>query len=643
VQIWDTHDIGNPDKRPVQTMEIGFPASLTAPPPELGGVNASPTSFSYDSNNVAVYNRARMGPHWWCFNWQGCVDRFNGKVNPNYKQGGAVPFWSAQPTNKSVTDNDHQPYRGRLDVDGSMPTFSITPNRTAGGLSLAPDANSDVYRTLVPAMGDYRMLAALKTVPASMWEKHPQWDNSALRTVHNFSGIGLETGSLVGKGADGVTDDPNLALVAGAPYGSRRPDMPNNQASTEAANSFGDFDTGIGNAREGPYINKPDEGNFYARFDTVGNKSVFNRRAYIPESYYSADDWRSGIYMTPNRMVSSPVMFGSLPTGIWPGSSVSGSRSDNSVYQPWQTLLFRPYVKNVTTGKDQHPGQSNPMDHYILDLFFMPVVEPYAISEPLSEAGKVNMNYQILPFTNIRRATGMHAVLKGEFMTAIPTTDVVTAKTIKDGALPVKLYGEAKGPNGGAGDGKYWHRPLDVAKTLKQFDERFDNRDSSVPNQVRGLFRSASQICETYLIPKTDLGTGDILNRDYFGDDLTYNTRKAKMTTFWQAHNVTGENIRERAYSNIYSRVTTRSNTFRVHVRAQVIKKARSSDPATFEVGKDAVLSEYRGSTVIERYIDPNDRDHPLPDYGASQNPLNLDPLDKFYRYRVLETKRFNP
>ncbi len=40
----------------------------------------------------------------------------------------------------------------------------------------------------------------------------------------------------------------------------------------------------------------------------------------------------------------------------------------------------------------------------MMDLFNMPTVEPYAISEPFSTAGKVNMNYQILPYTYITPA-----------------------------------------------------------------------------------------------------------------------------------------------------------------------------------------------------------------------------------------------
>ena len=118
------------------------------------------------------------------------------------------------------------------------------------------------------------------------------------------------------------------------------------------------------------------------------------------------------------------------------------------------------------------------------------------------------------------------------------------------------------------------------------------------------------------------------------------------MNQFWANNRATGDNIRERPYSNLYARLTTRSNTFRVHIRAQVIKKARSTDPAIMDAEKDQVLSEYRGSSLLERYIDPNDPNAQIPDYAALPDPVNspqAQPLDTFYRFRVLENKRFNP
>jgi hypothetical protein len=160
-----------------------------------------------------------------------------------------------------------------------------------------------------------------------------------------------------------------------------------------------------------------------------------------------------------------------------------------------------------------------------------------------------------------------------------------------------------------------------------------------------GLFRSPSQICDIHLIP--DVSTGVSEQSGESNPTLvgirTPTARKNAMTTFWQNHAATGENIRERPYSNLYSRLTTRSNTFRVHVRAQVLKKARSTDPGIFDPDRDAILSEYRGSTLLERFIDPNDAANPLPDYAQINNPASVNRLDSFYQFRVIETKRFNP
>jgi hypothetical protein len=116
------------------------------------------------------------------------------------------------------------------------------------------------------------------------------------------------------------------------------------------------------------------------------------------------------------------------------------------------------------------------------------------------------------------------------------------------------------------------------------------------------------------------------------------------MAAFWQAHSTTGDNTRERPYSNLYAKLTTRSNTFRVHVRSQMIRKAvRGVEANVFDPKKDQVLSEFRGSFLLERYIDTRDTNNPLPDYAAAADPFALPPLESFYRFRVLESKRFAP
>lgn len=644
IEIWDSHDILNPNKRAIQTLYVQMPGQLEVPTPNLGGLNGSDVRYqtSTDSQGRIVYTRSREGPQWWCYNWSGCVDRTQGRVNPVWRKGGpaATRFWASPVAEKTPSLRVH----GRLDTNGDL--FGSAPaNAIAAGRSLTPPGPAvDVLRTMIPAYGDYRIIAARYRVDTNMWQKHPDWDatdpstGNKLLTVHSYSRHSNdEPGNRNALGPSGAIDR-SRQLVVNAPYDTgRQADLPNDAGTAAIANSYGDFDAGITSARDGAYINKPDEGNFYVGNITRGSLTRYFRAAYFTDTWKQAEDWRTGIYMTPNRMISSPVMFGSLPSNVWqaPATLQGSTGVGGAQYNPWQTLLFRAYAKNTPAAKTDHPGELNPRDHFLLDLFYMPVVEPYAISEPLSQAGKINLNYQIYPFTHIRRATALHALMKGEFMATIPTIDVNNAKRMKsvDGNFANdQYYNEVT-------DNKYWHRPIDPVQTLDQFDEKFNFREEPSGGQ-KGLFRAASQICEVYLVPKVALRGGDPVSSF---PNMSPSTRRPLMDAFWENHSVTPENLKERAYSNIYSKLTTRSNTFRVHVRSQAIRKARSTDPAVFDPAKDAILSEYRGSTVVERYIDPNDSENALPDYASLADPLGALPLEAFYKFRVLENTRFAP
>jgi hypothetical protein len=46
------------------------------------------------------------------------------------------------------------------------------------------------------------------------------------------------------------------------------------------------------------------------------------------------------------------------------------------------------------------------------------------------------------------------------------------------------------------------------------------------------------------------------------------------MAAFWNGNRLTGDNLREKPYVDLYSRVTTKSNVFNVHIRVQSLKKA---------------------------------------------------------------------
>jgi hypothetical protein len=117
---------------------------------------------------------------------------------------------------------------------------------------------------------------------------------------------------------------------------------------------------------------------------------------------------------------------------------------------------------------------------------------------------------------------------------------------------------------------------------------------------------------------------------------------------------LTGDNIRERPYAYIYPRLTTKSNTYTVHYRVQVLKqvapiRSNAADWMSWNEVSDKISSDQRGSAMIERYIDPGDPT--LPDFAGLKDAtgntlLQGDPrlvLDSYYRYRVINSKIFTP
>lgn len=434
----------------------------------------------------------------------------------------------------------------------------------------------DVVRSVEANPGDLRLIAGLPEVPAEYYAPHRLYSDSGERFAHSlrngegYAFPGATGGRLVkvayrgyqakhGTNPDSLTQtwDWGNPTSEGVALGKADPFV--------AGDIPGDWDNGFGMMVDGPFINKPDEGS---------NPSTAS--ATDPPYFYAENlkylPLDSG-HFSANRQMPSAGMFGSLPTGV------IGNK-------PWQTLQFRPTPAG-------HPNLLGPRDHLLLDLFHMPVVEPYAISEPLSTAGKVNLNYQIVPFTHITRETGIRAVLKSERVIAIP--DASASEYKRTGATS-----------------QNYRFPIDAEQTLEGFRTKFNAGE---------IFRSASEICDLPLVPQGTL----------YGD----------MGTYWDTRRLTGDNSRERPYTTLYPRLTTRSNTFTIHVRAQALQKRRtgsSTDWARWQEGKDLIISEYRGNQTIERYVDPDNRQ--VPDYATEANPL---PISDFYKIRVLASKQFTP
>jgi uncharacterized protein (TIGR02600 family) len=635
-------------------------------------------------------------------------------------------------------NNNNYRHAKRHDNRGDIRDIRISRAAYDGGQGynyLENHVGSDVVRSLQPGHGDPRILFSKTVVRESDWSPHPLWDDDAVFLAHNFSSYNAGSEAGFDRSGDKVRniqgqEDPfKRALPATVDVSTTyTPDAPFAGPNSAVINPitgtlppafllqrYYDFDEGDPGGRIGAYINKPDEGNYaVGEFQATGwPRAVEWRASYFRSDSFGARFSAAGrSFFTPNRMISSPVMMGSLPSRVHFANPNNGDAAFGG-NGAWTNLLFRPHVQ-MNGGSSSHPGQLTPPDHYLLDLFWMPVVEPYAISEPLSTAGKVNMNYQMLPFTHIRRATALHAVMKGEVFAALPNVDHNRARGMRRGfgpggsSAPV-FRDEAQNLNDAAAR---WHRSIAVDRlnnsngtadnpwwtymaanqrvvgTLRQFEERFNfgaqesgkgpsgvsgsGVNAGLPSAFRsGLFRSASQICEMHLIPSrvNVAGNQNSVTRNFGGTTVTiqgahldslenlspaalngYSERENAMQTFWNAHAATGDNTRESPYANLYAKLTTRSNTFRVHVRAQTLKKALRGDSQQgwavdkFVPGIDEVTGEYRGSFLLERYIDMND----IANAGTAADftqgdPLSKPPLDSYYRFRVIESKRFAP
>lgn len=198
---------------------------------------------------------------------------------------------------------------------------------------------------------------------------------------------------------------------------------------------------------------------------------------------------------------------------------------------------------------------------------------------------------------------------------------------------------------------------VDRDETLKAFDYFFSEFSTDKNN---GFFKTAAQICDFYLYPKRSSPlTTPVLPDTNAATGLSYikwDKDNTKIKNWWRASNgsgqvLTGDNVREKPYADLYPRLTTKSNTFCVHVRAQALRQSGAPDPAkadehyrTWDEKKDRVIGEYRGASIIERYIDPQDERF-SPTGGDRTTRINVDTqsLDDSYRFRVLNTKRFDP
>ena len=487
-------------------------------------------------------------------------------------------------------------------------TYPTAPSNRANsiringsGYQLAQDSN-DVLRTLVTTgtlnganvAGDLRLIAVSGSIPATTFQPSAEGVTGLPPTPVPVTGTNFVEGNIRwGKGVVAVkpvgagTLVPTIAESAYvSTFYSYAPAVPAEALGPNGPGA-GDWDNGPGMMVDGPWANKPDEGMYAGAGGSAGNTPYIGDYDIVENTTLQLTT-----LFSPNRQISSPVMFGSLPVG-----------ADH----PWQTLLFRPASLPGYHGGYIHPGNASPgsvlPDHLLLDLFWMPVVEPYGISEPLATSGKINLNFQIAPFAYINRQTGLDAVLKSVMITALNPT-------AGPGQKFSQLYKAALTDNSGTTSPTVSTRfPIDPVQTLNQL---ITTSTSNYPVFTRSahslaapnFFVSPTQICDVPLIPM-----------GYTGGD------SGNLSSFWSANSLTGDNSLERPYSLIYPRVTTKSNIFTVHVIAQALKQAPGDlVNGTWTENVDQVTGEVRGAYTIEKYYDPNADD--LSYYASARSGL---------------------
>lgn len=447
--------------------------------------------------------------------------------------------------------------------------------RGASSSAVSGPLDNDVLHSMELASGDARLVAGWKDVPQGLFAAHADYGKPT-RFAHGMRVVNhgwtvLWKGGTAGRYVDlPGFERAGFYDVAGRTGGkdTNLPKIPSGISSIldKTKGWSGDFDNGWAKFTNGPFINKPDEGMMHT---SAGTSQTTN--PYVNFRWSLAD----GLF-SPLRQVPSAVMFGSLPTGV-------------KANIPWQTLLFCPNPADPA-----HRGFQSPADHLLLDLFRMPVVEPQAISGPVSTDGKINMNYAIAPFSYIRRATSWYALLEPLKLFAVP-----------DGQS-AKYKGDPHSFD--------YRKAIDIEATLEQFESRFAADD---------IFRSATEICTLFLVPENET-LASVSGRDQ---------TTGFWTGFWSTHRLTGDNSREKPYAELYPKLTTQSNTLRIHMRVQVLRK---SGGAPADGGDFQPLSEYRGSRLIERYLNP-----------GNTRLESIDPdianLNSLYQFRTLEAAQFQP
>lgn len=531
---------------------------------------------------------------------------------------------------------------------------------TPGGTDLPPRLPlikmGDVVRAITlnpqgPSRGDARMAAARYQVPRHWFAPHQMPPPGAdIYESHGLREAVFDAIGQIGTSIDPAKDEPREPpLTAGsllpAPPGASTtfplPALPQgvngvfvnaDHTGVQADWRFGDWETGPATLPDGPFFSRQDLLHPAAQA-AARRAGGLHSAGFFTDGGQMAEDPR-GLGQNPQRQAASAFLFGALTPYVYgiPGGGPNPPQGPPDP-APWRTLLFCPNpasrttpVSGVLTERD-HPGFRLPMDHLWLDFFWTPVVEPTFLSPAFSTQGKVNMNFQMIPFTWIERSTALHAAFHGVRIPAIPSSARELYKTpVNPASTP-----PSTGPE--------FYYEVNAAETLAAFRGRFTTPE--------GVFIHPSEICTIPFKPRRIESAGSDYTSGLDPAPIDPDSLRYEETIEWwngnpadpgqvDAFELTGDNLRESPYAQIYPRLCTRSNVFKVHYRVQLISKSLGTPVNEWNLETEKIIAEQRGATVIERYLDPNDPD--IPDLTQSNIAL-----DEFYRYRIISQEPFTP
>jgi hypothetical protein len=427
----------------------------------------------------------------------------------------------------------------------------------SGSTTLLPlIQKGDFVRSMIlnpagPSRGDARLLAARREL---LYPEAAAWFTphpAYENNGRNLHGIVTDAPATTGTLIAGLSSAPNAQPAV----------PPGLNGSTQLSGIAGDWESGPGRIVDGPFVRRGAEN------------------------------------LPPLTQMPSAVHFGSLPTGV---------HGNSGAPKPWQTLLFQP--------QPAHFGSTTPPDHLWLEFFTMPVTTPRPLVADFSAAGRVNLNFQLIPFVWLQRATALHGVLHGTRLTAIPNAALDASGS------------SAKGGDDGSPLASTFRYRIDAEKTIDALQAHLDSG---------AVFRTASEICAQPLFPRR------IDDHAYDGDgfsppDPAALASKEELQTWWQSFAVTGDNLREAPYAQLHPRLCTQSNTWRVHYRVQLLQKSRGTAAAEWNEQSGHITAERRGSMLIRRFLPPAPRPDPALDTGAAS-------LHTQHRFEIVNHQRLAP